>query len=240
MCLLCSLAFAGAAAGQAATEPQTELSLPVGAERILTVPNLRGFAHSALNPGCGTLSVRPFGEDRLVVSGGTAGEAKLLLFTEGAPPRALRVRVRRAGLETTACGLCRMLPSGYGADVRQSGAEVFVAGTMTSIEEALAAGRAKAVHPQIRIVARLREGEVREALLEINHALWREGLLRHRAVLREGRVALAGPPLTPEAQGGADAVMGTLRDRLEAALAVTEAPDETLPAAIKDPCSMGR
>ncbi len=250
MSLLCArtfafaFAFAGAAAAQAADEPPdglpAKVSVAVGTQRVLTVPGLRAFAHAALNPGCGTITVRPAGEEQLLLIGETVGEAKLLLFTDGAPPREQRVRVRRGGLDGRVCELCRMLPAGYGADVRQSGAEVFVAGTMTSIDEALAAGRAKKVYPQIRIVARLREDVVREALLELGHALWRAGFLGHRAVVREGRVALVGPPLTPKAQVLADAAVAAQRARLDAALQVSEGPDDSLPRALSDPCSEGR
>lgn len=228
-------------AQSAGPQAPVNIVLGPGTQRVMTVESsVRAVGHAPARSGCGRIDVKPIGSHQLLITGVDLGRSRLVLFGENGPERTFVVNVREAFSTRSVCELCSHLPKGFTVDFRLHGGFIYVVGTMTSIEEALAVRELPRTFSVVKLVTHLHEDVITDQLLEASHKLWRAGLLDHRAVLRGQRVVIAGPPLSAEDRAMAEAIVEPWRARLEVAIEKNDPLPADAPANMVSTCADGR
>jgi hypothetical protein len=180
----------GAAGAEAVPKAEeVPIHLAVGSQKVIALPpEVRGF--SVRDEG--TLSLRPVGSYLLLI-GLEAGRTEFLLFGPQGPIRRYQVRVDKLmGCTLTVCEVCRLVPKGHDFEFGWKDDRWVIRGIAHSIDEARGVNHIASEFPQFIVDVRLSERALREALLRINHELWRAGFLDARVIVQENEVVLSG------------------------------------------------
>ncbi|WP_224363325.1 pilus assembly protein N-terminal domain-containing protein [Hyalangium versicolor] len=181
-----------AASAEARPQPSTEpMRLPPGVTKVINLPpGVRGFAIRDEE----LLQARPIGNRQLAVyvSPENQGDTRLLLFGPEGPIRTFDIRVRRMDVWQRVCDLCRFLPPDSLLELDIAGTTFMVRGPALSLDDARGVRLMRAIYPYIFVDVQLVDRALREALLQINHELWRAGFLDASAIVVGDRVVLTG------------------------------------------------
>jgi Flp pilus assembly secretin CpaC len=168
---------------------EVPIHLAVGSQKVILLPpEVRGF--SVRDEG--TLELRPVGRYLLLI-GLESGRTEFLLFGPQGPIRRYQVRVVKSmGCTLFICEACRLLPKGHELEIGSAGDRPAIRGIAYSIDEARGVNHLASEFPSFVVDVKLSERALREALLRINHELWREGFLDARVIVQGKDVVLTG------------------------------------------------